>query len=154
MRRNDLIFAKSLIAMVNPLKLLNEDASSRVFTSNRECYVAAMKQIESLSARGYYDIKYIINRLYKLRGKTSHSVYMCYFKPLGIDPNVVIGRIDRERKEFFRKFIRAMHSYCETSFDTYQFDQAYVEFVSYIEGKPVIKSTKEIQDEKERKNQK
>lgn len=151
MKKNDLTLVKTLIEQVNPLKLMSEDTVSRVFTSKRECYVETMKLIHSNSANGYHDIEWIISRLYHLRRAcTIHSVYMCFFKPLGIKPRDVISDNDRERKEFYRKFIKAMHSYCETEFDTYQFDMAYLEFKTYLEGKPVIKSTKELQDEKDR----
>ena len=154
MRKNDLIFVRSLIEKVNPLKLMSEDTSSRVFTSKRECYVETMKLIEEHSAKGYHDIEFIIAQIYHLRRVcTAHSVYMCFFKPLGVGSIVVLTGNERERKEFFRNFIRAMHSYCETDFDTYQFDLAYTEYKSFVEGKPVIKSTKEINEERKKQKE-
>lgn len=152
MRKNDLKFMKSLIEQANPLKLTNEDGSSRVFMSRRENYIAALEIIYGYAAITFIDVEYVISKIYHKKWTEAHSIYMCYFKPLGIAAHTLLNDPVRDKKAFYRDFIRAMHSYCETSFDTSQFDTAFTDFLAKYELKPIIKTRKEIADEIEEEN--
>ena len=152
MRKSDLKFLKSLIEEANPLKLTNDDGSSRVFMSRRENYIAALEIIYGYAAITFIDVEYVISKIYHKKWTEAHSIYMCYFKPLGIAPHTLLNDPVRDKKAFYRDFIRAMHSYCETSFDTSQFDMAFTDFLAKYELKPIIKTRKEIADELENEN--
>ena len=142
----------SLIEQANPLKLINEDGTSKVFYTLKDAYVYVLGQIYALAAITFIDVEFVLSKIYKKKYADVHSIYMLYFKPLGINSHVQLTTELREKKSFLRNFVRAMHSYCETTFDTNQFDAAFTVFVTLLEEKPVIKSRQELEEEKQ-KNQ-
>lgn len=147
MRKNDLKFLQSLIESVNPLKLTNNDGTSRVFHSYSEAYQFVLEFIDQLSTYTYFDIEFILSKLYNRKYTEIHSMYMCYFKPLGIKQHHVVNPDKRELKAFYRDFMKALHSYCETMFDTSQFDMAFKLFTDRKERITIIKSTEELKNE-------
>lgn len=149
MTKNDLKFVRSLIEQANPLKMINADGSSCVFFSKRFCYVEALLRIYTLVANTYLDIEYLLFCFYKHKATWTRSAYMCYFKPLGIPEHVLLDGDMRKNKAVLRDIIRAFHAICETSFDTSEFDNAFVLFLAEKETH-IIKSTKELQDEQNR----
>ena len=151
MRKSDLKFMTSLIEQANPLKLINEDGSSKVFYTLKEAYVYVLGQIYGWAAITFIDVEFVLSKIYKKKYSDVHSIFMSYFKPLGIDSHVQLTMQVREKKRFLRDFVRAMHSYCETTFDTNQFDAAFTEFVASLEEKLVIKSRQELEEEKQKK---
>ena len=147
MRKNDLKFLQSLIESVNPLKLSNEDGSSKVFHSYSAVYQFVLESMEEWAVAPYFDIEFILSKMYNRKYTVIHSMYMCYFKPLGIKEHHVVGPDKRALKSFYRDFMRALHSYCETMFDTSQFDMAFNSFMEKKERITIIKSTEELKRE-------
>lgn len=143
MQKREYMFMKSALDVVNPLKLANPDGSSCVFFSKREAYLYLFRFIYSISSPVYAETEFILSRLYGLRYSLIHSIYMRHFLPLGLHEYQQLNPEIRKCKNFYRDFVRALHSYCETLFDTSQFDLAWNEFVVLIE--------KEIQKQNEKK---
>lgn len=150
MTKNDLKFVRSLIEQANPLKMINKDGSSCVFFSKRFCYVEALLRIYDCVAMTYLDIDYLLYNFYRHKASWTHSAYTCYFKPLGVPEHVLLDEDMRKNKGVLRNIIRAFHAICETSFDTCEFDNAFVLFLAEKETR-IIKSTKELEDERNRK---
>lgn len=138
----------SLIEQANPLKLKNEDGTSKVYHSLKFAYYDVLGWIYALSAITFIDVEYVISRIYQLKYSETHHAYLTYFRPLGIETHVALATQVREKKQFYRNFIRAMHNYCGTHFDTYQFDAAFMEFSAALEAKPIILSTKELEEKR------
>lgn len=151
MTKSDLKFVRSLLERANPLKLTNEDGSSCVFFSKRFAYIEVLLRIYKYAAITFLDVEYLLYRLYNKRGSTTRSMYMCYCKPLGIPEHLILNPDFSKNKAILRDLIRALHTYCGTSFDTSEFDSAFTLFIADIEAKPVIKSSDEIKKEQESK---
>ena len=149
MTKNDLKFVRSLIERANPLKLTNEDGSSCVFFSKRFAYVEVLTRIFEYAAITYLDVEYLLFRLYKRKATATRSMYLCYCKPLGIPEHIMLDPDFSKNKAVFRDLIRALHAICGTSFDTADYDNAFVLFLAEREVKPVIKSSDELKKEKQ-----
>lgn len=143
MQKREYMFMKSAFDIVNPLRLANEDGWSCVFFSKREAYLHLFRFIYRNSSPVYAETEFLLTRLYGERYSKTHSIYMRYFQPLGLHCYEQLDPDIRKCKSFYRDFVRALHSYCETEFDTSQFDLAWNEFVVMVE--------KEIQKKYEKK---
>lgn len=151
MRKNDLKFLQSLIEGVNPLKLSNEDGTSKIFHTYSEAYLYLLEKMDEWAVDTYFDTEFILSKLYKRKYPEIHSLYMSYCKPLGIKQHHVVRPDKREVKAFYRDFMKALHSYCETMFDTSQFDLAFNLYTEKKERITLIKSTKELEEERKAK---
>lgn len=137
------MFMKSVFDVVNPLKLAINECQSYVFFSKREAYLHVLNFIKQNSSLTYIEVEYVITRLYGLPYSKAHSVFLRHFQPIGLHTYETLEPDIRKCKKFYRDFVRALHSYCETEFDTSQFDMAYNEFAVIVE--------KEIQKKYEKK---
>ena len=147
MRKSDLKFVASLIEQANPLKLRNSDNTSRCFYSLRDAYYFVLEEIEKYSADIYIDVEYVISKLYNMsRHSEVHHVYLAYYKPLGIMDAEKLDPEYKNNKSFYRKFIRALHSYTNTSYDEGLFELAYIEFVTKRTQNTKIKTNEESKD--------
>ena len=151
MTKSDLKFVRSLIERANPLKLLNEDGSSCVFFSHRSAYVEVLARVYQYAAITYLDVEYLLFRLYNKKGTATRSMYLCYCKPLGVPEHIMLDPDFSKNKATLRNLVRALHAICGTSFDTGEFDNAFTLFMAEFEVKPVIKSSYELEKEKQAK---
>lgn len=143
MKRKDReIFYKSLIEMVNPLCLRNDDMTSRVFFSRQELYLHIMEYIHSMSTPGYVDVAFIVSEIYDTNFNDVNSILLKHFAPLGIPQILLVDTEDPKSKVHYRNFIRALHSYCDTGFDVSAFDRAFVLFMGNIESKKLEEEIK------------
>lgn len=133
MTKNDIKFMRSALEVVNPLMLACSDGTSCIFFSKREAYLYVMRYLYSNSSPVYAETEFLITRLYGLKYSKTHSIYMRHFQPLGFHTYEQLDPDIRKCKKFYRDFVRALHSYCETEFDTSQFDLAFNEFVVFVE---------------------
>lgn len=149
MTKSDLKFVRSLIERANPLKLLNEDGTSCVFFAKRFAYVEVLTRIYQYAAITYLDVEYLLFRLYNKKGTATRSMYLCYCKPLGVPEHIMLDPEISKNKAVLRDLVRALHAICGTSFDTGDFDNAFTLFMAEREVKPVIKSSEELEKEKQ-----
>ena len=134
---------KSVFDVVNPLKLAIDEYTSYVFFSKREAYLHVLNFIKDNSSLTYIEVEYVITRLYGIPYSKAHSVFLHHFQPIGLHTYETLEPDIRKNKKFYRDFVRALHSYCETEFDTSQFDMSFNEFAVIVE--------KEIQKKYEKK---
>lgn len=133
MKRSELKLMKSALLAVNPFMIPNEKGESLVFFSKREAYLFLLHMIRRGAADNYIELEYVLTKIYLKRYSEIHSLFVRYFVPLGIREYMSLELDVRKNKSFYRDFAKALHSYCDTSFDTSQFDYAFNEFVADIE---------------------
>lgn len=151
MRKNEIAFVKSLIEKVNPFKLKNPDGTSFIYQTRREAYLYVIGFVQSNSAMGYLDVAYVIYRLYDSTPRELALDIAKYFQPLGIKVHEVLDPDFAKNKGFYRNFIRALHSMCDTTFDVSQFDTAFDEYRNQLEYKQIKIKTKEDEENEQTK---
>lgn len=144
MKKSDLILIESLFGEVNPLRLTNDDGTSRIFMSRFDLYTYLLELIDAHSALTYIEVEYVIAKILKVKYPQARHIYMKYFKPLGIERQKRLELDMKNLKGFYRSFIKALHSVYNTSFDIAAFDRAWVVFVASMDDPVKINSTEEF----------
>ena len=127
MKKNN--FIKSLIQQANPLELLNEDGTSKCFSSNYYSYVHVMDEIARIASKGYVDIILILGELYDLTFRQAIDTYDHNLKESLPGRYFFMDYSQVACKSFFRKFIIGLHKRTRTSFDSEAFESAFADFV-------------------------
>ena len=147
MRKNDLIFLKSLIEKVNPLKFRNPDGTSFIYYTRKEVYLYVLCFLHENCLSGFVDINFMLYRLYNLKPRESYLLINRFFAPMGIQEHTVLDPDFVKNKSFYRNFVRALHAMCDTTFDISQFDSAFDEFNNQLEYKKIKIKTKEDKED-------
>lgn len=118
-------FVISIINVVNPLWLPDEEGNGMVFTSYTDCYVYFMDKCLEVAPKGYMDLIILLVRIYGWTFNKS-IVFFKTFAEERMGERITLLKIgEKNSKAFYRKFITCMHEYFETQFDLAAFSQAW-----------------------------
>lgn len=144
MKKSDLKLIESLFEEVNPFRMADDEGNSRIFMSRFDLYICILELIDAHSAITFIEVEYVIAKILKIKYTQAHHLYMKYFKPLGIESQKRLEYDKKSLKEFFRNFIKALHSIYNTSFSIAAFDRAWVVFMTSMDNPGKIHSTEEF----------
>lgn len=118
-------FVISIINVVNPLWLPDENGNGKVFTSYTDCYVYFMDKCLEVAPKGYMDVLVLLAEIYGWDFTKTIRFFRTFAEERMGERITLLKLGEGKSKAFYRKFITCMHEYFETKFDLAAFSQAW-----------------------------
>ena len=144
--KNDVV--EQLLRRFNPLGLRDRTGHPYEFMRVSELYLQVMVQTFVKFPRGYIETPLLLAYLYPHLSYKECKDIAESMKPLGVE---VLGFYEYDRRngrEFFERFLKALHSKCETPYKSDEFAEAYRLLLNRLEIEKL--NQKKKQNEKER----
>lgn len=136
---------EQLLRRFNPLGLRDKNGVPYEFMRVSELYLHVMVVAYTKFPRGYIETSIFINLLYPHLTYWESKDLAEKMEPMGVALYDIYFYDGKDGKEFFRQFIKCMHTFCETQFNQEAFNEAYRLLLNRMELEKLKNGKKEKQ---------
>lgn len=122
-----------LIQQFNPFGLLNSAGEPQVFHNTSDAYLYVLVKLYVMAPRGFVEMPLFLAELYPHLSFPECKVLTTDMQTLGIYERNFVEYETKNGKKFLECLCRALHSLCESKFDSSAFEHAYQLLLNRIE---------------------